>query len=785
MIRAAALGWLTGALWLISRDDLDDLPAAWVGSAWAWAIAIALLAWAAARLRGAARGPYWRALGAYGIAALLGFAVTGWQAAQRLDDRLAPALEGRSLTLLGTVSGMAENTGGGGLTRWRFEFLPIRPPTGVPSRLRLTWRPADAAAPAPLPGERWRVEVRLKPPRGLRNPGGFDYERWLFTRGIGATGYVRAAKRLTAGATGLDGARGALADAIAQRVDPAAAGVLAAITVGDRRYLTDTQQRLLRATGTSHLVAISGLHIGLIAGFAYAVMRGLRRLGRGRCAAATAWLGGVRSATAAAMLAAVGYAALAGFSLPTQRALIMLLVLFGARLLARPLALGQGIALALIAVLLLSPLAVLEPGFWLSFVAVAALFYIALGERGGWLRRAVWAQFAIFLGLLPVLAFWFGAVPVWSPLINALAIPAFGVLVVPAALLGAVLLPWFAALGGGCLALAGQAVAVFWRVLAWCAQGPVALEWAVAQAPVGVYVWALPGLLLLCLPRPLRPTLAGLSLYLPLLALSPPKPSEGTAWVTFMDVGLGAAVLVQTHDHALLYDAGPRYRTGFDTGAAVVTPVLRARGVKTLDRIVISHDDLDHAGGLPAVSAAFPTAAVVASAPISGFAGAVRRCRRGESWRWNGVRFAFLHPPEGYAGNDNNQSCVLRIEAAGAALLLTGDIQRRAERELLAALPAQALAAAVLQTPHHGSATSSSAAFVQAVRPAIAVVSTAFRNRYDFPKPVVRRRYQSIGAALYSTGAQGAVTLRLLGGNNIVVDASRTARRRLWQWNPP
>ena len=205
----------------------------------------------------------------------------------------------------------------------------------------------------------------------------------------------------------------------------------------------------------------------------------------------------------------------------------MLLVLFGARLLARPLAWGQGVALALLAVLLWSPLAVLAPGFWLSFVAVAALLYIALGERGRWLKRFVWTQVAVFLGLLPVLAFWFGAVPLWSPLINAVAIPVFGVLVIPVAVAGVLLLPWFATLGGVCLVCAGWVVAAFWRALSWFDQGPVELEWVVAQAPPGVYLWALPGLLLLCLPRPVRPMLAGISLYLPLLTLIPPKPSDG------------------------------------------------------------------------------------------------------------------------------------------------------------------------------------------------------------------------------------------------------------------
>ena len=787
MIRVAALGWLAGALLLVG---IDRLPPAWVASAWVestwvgwlWMAAAASVAgWMLYRLRRSR----WRLLGVFGVALALGFAVTGRQASQRLNDRLAPLLENRTLTLTGTVAGIVDTArSGSGPARRRFEFLPVRPPAGVPSRLRLTWRQADPSASAPAPGELWRVEVRLKPPRGLRNPGTFDYERWLFTQGIGATGYVRAAERLTTAGFTLDGLRGELADAVAQRVDPEVAGVLAAITVGDRRYLTDAERHLLRATGTSHLVAISGLHVSLIAGFVYGALRLSRRLCRRRTPAACG-MGGVRSATVAALVVAVGYAALAGFSLPTQRALIMLWVLFGARLLARPLTWGQGMALALLAVLLWSPLAVLAPGFWLSFVAVAALFYIALGERGSWLKRIVWTQLAVFLGLLPVLAFWFGAVPLWSPLINAVAIPLFGVLVIPTAVAGVVLLPWFAPLGGVCLVFAGWVVAAFWRAVSWCAQGPVELEWAVAQAPLGVYLWALPGLLLLCLPRPVRPTLAGLTLYLPLLTLTPPKPSEGEVWVTFMDVGLGAAVLVQTHDHALLYDAGPRYRSGFDTGEAVVAPLLRARGVTALDRIIISHDDIDHAGGLSAVLAAFPAAPVMAAAPISGFSGVVEYCRRGASWRWDEVHFTVLHPPAGYVANDNNGSCVLRVATASAAVLLTGDIQRRAERDLLAALPRHALAAAVVQVPHHGSATSSSAAFVQAVRPVLGVVSTAFKNRYDFPKPTVRQRYQSMGTNLYITGELGAVTLRVLADGTILVDADRTARRRLWQWYPP
>lgn len=671
-------------------------------------------------------------------------AVWACASAQRaLDDRLPAALDGETRWLQGRVVGLPEP--GEGVTRFYLEDARA-PRDALPARLRLAWY----GAPPLAAGEVWRLAVNLKRPRGLVNPQGFDYEAWLTARRIGATGTVKAGERLAA-AAGLAGWR----DALRQRLLAADArgqgGALAALVLGDGSGLDDGDWQVLQATGTVHLLVISGQHVMLLAGLLYALVFLMQRYGA--WPRRWPWL---PCACVLAMLGALGYGLLAGFEVPVQRACVMLAVVLLWRWRFRQLGVWSPLLAALSLVLLGEPLASLQPGFWLSFAAVALLawcFSGRLGASGGW-RAALRLQWAMSLGLLPLLLALGLPVSLSGLFVNLLAVPWVGFGVVPLALLGTLLLP-VPGVGAALLWLAGLQLDWLFAALGWLAarapawQGMAAPWWALGLGQLGV--------LLLLAPAGLRVRLPGALLLLPMLFPAAPELPAGQAEVRVLDVGQGLAVLVRTRGHALLYDAGPAAR-GFDSGEKVVLPALRGLGVRALDLLLLSHADRDHAGGAAALLAGLPVARL-----LSGEAAALRlgrpveACRDGEAWEWDGVRFVAWQAA--LAGNANDASCLLRVEAAGERLLLTGDIGVAGERQLLA--DGRDLRAEWLLAAHHGSRSSSSAQFVAAVAPAAVLLSRGWRNPFGHPHPAVLARYRAAGASIYDSARLGALRLRL------------------------
>jgi len=653
----------------------------------------------------------------------------------------------------------------------------------VPGRVRLSWRLQKDAA-APRLGERWRLQIRLKPPRGFANPGGFDYEAWLLRAGIAATGYVVADGdnvRLSepAGLWRLAALREQLRDQLAGDAPvPRARAVLAALAVGDRGGFDRALWELFRRTGTTHLMSISGLHVSLVSGLVYALVAWLWRRG-GRLALrlpaqhAGAW---------GALAAALAYSALAGFSVPTQRSLLMGTVVLGAVLLRRAQRPAQVLALALLAVLLADPLAVLAVDFWLSFGAVAAILLAALGRRprrwrdrlGAWTR----VQLAITLALAPLTLFLFQQVSLVAPVANAWAIPWFGLVVVPFALL-------VTAVGTAAPVSAGLLVHWIAALAEWGLRGlevmadlPLAEVFAPTPPPPAVAA-AVFGAVLIALPRGLPARSLGLVLWLPLLWNAPPPVPPGHLRLTLLDVGQGMAAVLRTERHVLVYDLGPRLSAQFDATSAVVVPFLRHAGVARVDALVLSNGDADHAGVPAALLRAVPVAAAYSGEPPRIADLATRHCHAGQEWQWDGVHFRFLNPADpALAGND--ASCVLQAQAGGASLLLTGDIGAAVERRLLARF-GDTLRADAVQVAHHGSRTSSDSGFVAAVQPRLALFSTGYRNRFGFPKPDVVERWRARGAEVLDTQRAGAITLELgpagvTGGPR----RERSARRRYW-----
>lgn len=710
------------------------------------------------------------------LAALLGALLTGWHAQRQLDARWPDARYNEERWVRGTIASLPERAdepaGEDGAPRrtWRFTFVP-EPGADLPSRIRVSWYRTDAV---PAGGQCWRLKLRLRAPHGSLNPGGFDYEAWLFRQHLGATATVREAESCAAaGAWPVLRLRQAWSD----RVDATlgarrGAALLKALTIGATAELGDADWDAFRLTGTTHLIAISGFNLALVSGFAYFVLRWAWSL--------SAWLCLRLPAQRAALFGSAGvatvYALLAGFEPPVARALFMLLVLVAAAALYRFTQPSRALALAWLAIVAADPCAVLAPGLWLSFAAVGAIFYLVVGRwrpQPAW-RAAVRVQLFLSFVLAPLTLFYFHGLAWAAPFVNLLAVPLFALLT-PALLLVALAASLSPALAGAWLPptatllewvlAALQALAAHWP-LAWLPSAP----------PLAALALALLGSLLLFAPAglPLRPL--GALCLLPLL-WPPQQPVRGGLELHVLDVGQGLSVLVRTARHSLLFDAGPAYEDGFDAGAAVVAPYVLTRGLRGVDLLVLSHGDRDHAGGVPALRRLLRPMREIGTERGE-------PCRDGERWEWDGVRFALLHPPAAAgaddARTDNDRSCVLKIDGP-FSLLLPGDIERRAEARLLDAHPA-ALRADVLLAPHHGSRSSSSPVFVAAVGAREVIFASGWHNRFGHPRAEVVRRYLDCGARLSMSGEAGAITI-FRAGDTLRVE--RWRERAAHYWNAP
>ncbi|VXC54231.1 Competence protein comA [Pseudomonas sp. 8Z] len=674
---------------------------------------------------------------------LLGFAWACLSAQSALDDRLAPELDGRTLWIEGRVAGLPEV--GEGVVRFEFEDARSRR-AQLPQRLRLAWY----GGPMLQAGERWRLAVNLKRPQGLVNPQGFDYEAWLLAQRIGGTGTIKSGQRLSE-ATGWASWRDALRQRLLASPAYGREGGLAALVLGDGSGLSTEDWRLLQHTGTVHLMVISGQHIALLSGFLYLLVAGLAK--RGWWPAGLPWL---PCACLLALCGALFYGALAGFEVPVRRACVMVALVLLWRLCFRHLGAGWPLLAALLTVLLLEPLASLQPGFWLSFGAVALLVLIFGGRLGrwGWWSSLSRAQWAMAVGLLPMMLALGLPVSISGPLANLVAVPWVSLVVVPAALLGTLFLP-IPLFGDGLLWLAGGALNLLFELLAVIAAWMPA--WLPSKLPLWAWLMLLLGALLLLLPAGIAIRLPGVVLMLPALFLPTAVPLPGRAEVWLFDVGQGLSVLVRTREHSLLYDAGPRFGD-FDVGERVVLPSLRALNVKRLDTLLLSHADTDHAGGAEAIMSGLPVDELISGEPERRASGRLAEaCASGQHWQWDGVTFTLWQWAQGTTGNQ--RSCVLLVEADGERLLLTGDIDVQAEAALLATdLPRPVH---WLLAPHHGSRTSSSQALIEALAPTQALISRGRHNHFGHPHPTVVARYRQAGAALQDTALTGALQIIL------------------------
>ncbi len=822
VITPVALGWIAGTALQLQQPELWAAEVYWICGASALGFSYVTF-----RSRPLASAGLKVVVG-FVLAAVLAFAQTGARASHYAQSALNPQLEGRTLYVVGVVGNLPQRTEDS--ARFRFEVESARDTDGagvqLPQQLLLGWYgqrehgmsghsgSADTVQAPPLdlrPGDRWQLAVRVKAPHGHINPHGFDYELWLWEQGLQATGYVRNGPKDASpqwlGSSWLhpvERLRQRVRSAIDARVaDRAMAGIVAALLVGDQAAIERSDWDVFRATGVAHLMAISGLHI---TGLAWLAAWGVGWLWRRSDVWSprtpwSLWLPAPMAASACAALVAVAYAVFTGWGVPAQRTVWMLTVITALRWHGWRWPLLHVWLTVCAVVLALDPWALMQAGFWLSFVAVGVLF--ASGSHApvpaAHLPASVWAsaqrlwreQWLMSVCLAPLTLLLFHQVSVVGLFANLLAVPWVTLVVTPLCVLGLVLpLAWGVAADAlhGLVWLLQLCAGLSWAQ--WSA--PAAPLWAGAAGLVGMGLWAMR------LPMWLR--CFGIALVLPVLSWQTPRPAFGTFELIAADMGQGHAVLVRTATHSLLYDTGPRYSAETDAGQRVLVPLLRAWGER-LDRIVISHQDSDHSGGALAVMAMQPQADVLTSIaaehPLQQF-GAMQRCERGQSWVWDGVRFEVLHPSAiDYERKlkPNALSCVLRVTALpgaglhapvsalhstdgpGISALLAGDIEAAQEHELLQS--GSALQADWLLVPHHGSATSSTQAFLEAVQPHIAVVQAGYRNRFGHPRADVLQRYSDLGVQVVQTPRCGASVWR--SEQPKLVQCERNQRQRYWQ----
>lgn len=745
---------------------------------------------------------------------LAGMADTGLQAQMRLADVLADAHQNQVTRLTVQVISLAQDDQGG--RRFLVEADDNRP-AGIPRRIRVVWhaRPgAEQSLPQVLPGQWWRMALVLKRPYGPSNPFAQDLELRDFAEGVRANGTVRGKPVLVGDQPWANA--GIVIERLRHHIRAGMravldgrryAPVLIALAIGDQAGVSREDWQVFNRSGISHLVSISGSHITLVAAMGGLATAVLWRRARWRGVGVAEYFPAQLAGGCAALAVALAYCLLAGWGVPARRTFFMLACLAAAGLARLPLSASRLLLLTGACVLALDPWAMLAPGFWLSFGAVAILMRIANDhakpaqdwrERG---KRIVAdfckTQGAITLGLTPILAFLMHQVSLGSPLANAVAVPIVGAVVTPLALLC------------GALSIVPGAQEAAWAA-GWLGQGlfeavmlPVGwigrADWASIYVAAAPWPWLLPalaGLVFALQGKGGRWRWLGWLGMLPLLLWRPDRPELGDWRLAALDIGQGSALVIETASRTLVYDVGPRYYSGGDAGERVLVPYLLARGVRRIDTLVVSHADLDHAGGLRSVLEALPVAASYASFDLATHArreaarlsepalsdaqlpGDPHTCEAGMHWEADGVQFRFVHPQAAdLVGklSSNARSCVLLVQGRHHSILLPGDAGVTQEARYAADLPHIDVVAA----PHHGSSSSSGAALVRAVGPAQVLVQAGYLNRFHHPSQSVVARWQAAGAAVWRTDLQGALIVDS-GVDGLFVQAQRDVSRRYW-----
>jgi len=652
----SAISFLLGCVLLVQASSLPD-------SQYLWLLIPALIFFIFPNTR-------WLAFIAFG------FFWSYYQATLILDDRLNLDLQGQDLVIIGTVTNIPEFYD----RRIRFEFKPDQDQKiSLPNKILLNWyQPFAQELHA---GDQWQLNIRLKQPYGMKNPGTFDYESWLFQQGIGATGYVRNntqnIRLENATLYSINTLRQSLFNKIDQHLnDSDHRGLIQGLTTGLRHNINQEQWQLLRLSGTSHLLAISGLHIGLAAAIGFFSFRWLWS----RRANNLLLIPALQVAAIGGFILALFYAALAGFSIPTQRALLMVSLVMISLLIKRPVSIPSTLALSLIVILIWEPLSVLSAGLWLSFSAVAVILFTCQHRFPK--PRWQWAKIHVFiaLGLTPLLLVFFLQLSFIAPIANIIAVPFISLIIVPLLLLSIVLLFLYEPIGFLLLDFVDWILSLFWPFLDSMVSLPFS-HWTSAQIPPLYLLPIVISIALLLSPKAIPGKHLAVFGLLPLFFYYPARPDNGEFWFTLLDVGQGLAGVVQTQHHTLVFDSGAKFSDNFNTGTAIVLPFLQSQGINHIDSFIVSHGDNDHIGGALPLIEAMPVNTIITSA-TNKLPKAIP-CLANHSWQWDHVKFRIFIAEGIDDSSTNNQSCVLHVENASGSILLSGDIEKQAEIQLV------------------------------------------------------------------------------------------------------
>ena len=683
---------------------------------------------------------------------ILGLVWASLFAQYRLSQRLPNELDGKEFNISGYVLSLPEQNP----HRAMFDFQISPKIENLPARVRLSWYDPPYIIKA---GQFWQLTAKLKRPHGMFNPGGFDYETWLFTQNIGATGYIRKSEPRLLGEDNpffnVNRWRQVISlqlNHLLPRSD--SLGLIKALSIGNGNEVGDPQWQVFRKTGTIHLMVISGSHISLVAGMVFFLLRKLwSRTGILAVSPQTA-------AAIGSIFGALFYSALAGFSVPTERAMIMVAVVMLGVIFQRHFRWLDSLALALGLVLILDPLAVLSPGFWLSFVAVIIIVYCNANRLGKLSRffPLFSIHFILTLGLAPLLLFFFQQMSLISPLANFIAVPVIELLAVPLILIALPLMFCLPVVATKLLWLISQLLHALYWFLNELANLPLAV-WNHPQPNGWAVFLAMSGMLLLFAPRGIPARGLSVVFCLPLIFGQTEKIIAGEVNLTLLDVGQGLSAVVQTANHVLVFDTGAKSSSDFDMGKAVILPFLENLNVPRIDQLIISHGDNDHIGGAQSVIAGIKTDSIYTSVPDKFPDNTPVMCAAGQHWQWDKVNFTVLSPPQNKFASDNDNSCVLKVESASGSVLLTGDIEAQAEQDLVNS--GINLKSDVLIAAHHGSKTSSTLEFLEKTKPELILIPAGYKNRYHFPHPSVIKRYQSLKAEWLTTGTAGAIKVKI------------------------
>jgi competence protein ComEC len=724
-------------------------------------------------------GIYWKSqrvmmLMAAGM--LLGFSWGVWHAYKQ--EQLPSAWQNLPLVARGKIISLP--TTANGQTQFTFALQQLclaKVCQTFSANVALYWQQPKSVLQA---GQHWQLLVKLKRPHSYANPGSFDKEAWLFQQGIFANGYVisnNPINQLTAQPAGHTSIRQHYVMFINHVLaNYPFAGVITALTIGNTKGISSTQWQVFRNTGTTHLIAISGLHIGMIAAVVYWLIKRCWRLSAWLCLRYPAPLAGAWGGLIAASI----YAVFAGFSIPAQRALIMIAVWMLAQLCKQYMLISYRFIVGLFLVMLLDPLAVMNLGFWLSFMAIAMIGYgmsCRLSANNWWWRYGR-VQWVATVGLIPVSWLLFQQVSIAGLVANIIAIPWVGWSTVPLALAGCLIYPFSSTGATSLLMLAEKTLQWLWPLLTKLSQMPYH-SWYISYLHPWLILPCLIAALLLLAPSAMPARWLAIIGLLPVMLITPSTLPMQALRMTVLDVGQGLAVILQTRTHVLVYDTGMGYPDGYNLADVVVIPFLRNQHITHIDKLLISHGDADHAGGVAAIMQYYGLMPFLTSEPTKFAQFNAGLCQPNQQWQWDGVNFHVLYPPLPLLGKDNNSSCVLQVTAGKHKVLLPGDIERAGEQQLVQ-MYHQQLAAEIIIAPHHGSKSSSSPAFLQAVQPAIGIFSTGYFNRYHFPSPLVIQRYQQQHMQTFNTAQDGAITLTLLPNQAVTVQTYRQQYRHFW-----